>query len=235
MGKHERNRREKRKISSVGDNNGQSQKAGRLTNLNSADSLNVSDVLSQTNSVLYTDVLAETLNLSDVFCKESSPETNPGNMATPTPSQKSDMAATNNYPKEPSNADIVVYLKRINDRICLMDKKIEAIDKLEKKVEGVNGDLKKIWANLHDIDKKTSERLRLIEEKTESVDFALAQASSKISSLEKQRDELKNDLTYLSNSRSLCVVTSYLQTFLRPRLKIHTPLKISYVNSWSTK
>ncbi|KAH3710186.1 hypothetical protein DPMN_069655 [Dreissena polymorpha] len=120
------------------------------------------------------------------------------------------MAASNNYPKEPSNADIVVYLKRIDDRICLMDKKFEEIDKLEKKVEGVNGDLKKIWAYLHDIDKKTSERLRLIEEKTESVDFALAQASSIISSLEKQRDELKNDLTYLQSQsmRSNLVFTN---------------------------
>ncbi|KAH3877502.1 hypothetical protein DPMN_001374 [Dreissena polymorpha] len=68
------------------------------------------------------------------------------------------MATTSNCPKEPSNADIVTYLKRIDDRICLMDKKFEAIDKLEKKVEGVNGDLKKFWAYLHDIDKITSER-----------------------------------------------------------------------------
>jgi hypothetical protein len=207
MGKHERNRREKRKISSEGDNNGQSQKAGRLSNLNSADSLSVSDILHKTNSVLYND---ETLNLSDVFYKESSPETNSGNMATPTSTQKSDMATTSNCPKDPSNADIVTYLKRIDDRLSLMDKKFEEIDKIGKNVEGVNGDLKKIWAYLHDIDKKTSERLSLIEEKTESVDFALAQASSKISSLEKQRDELKNDLTYLQSQsmRSNLVFTN---------------------------
>ncbi|KAH3826363.1 hypothetical protein DPMN_128265 [Dreissena polymorpha] len=109
------------------------------------------------------------------------------------------MATTSNCPKEPSNADIVTYLKRIDDRICLMDKQFEAIDKFEKKVERVNCDLKKIWAYLHDIDRKTSERLRLIEVKTESVDFALAQASSKISSLENQRVELKNDLNYLQS------------------------------------
>jgi len=50
----------------------------------------------------------------------------------------------------------------------------------------------------------------LIEEKTESVDIALAQASSKISSLEKQRDELKNDLTYLQSQsmRSNLVFTN---------------------------
>ncbi|KAH3831015.1 hypothetical protein DPMN_104274 [Dreissena polymorpha] len=132
--------------------------------VNNSDSLNARDILNKTNSVLYNDVLAETLNLSDVFYKESSPETNPCNMATPTPIQKSDMATTSNCPKEPSNADIVSFLKRIDDRISLMDKKFETIDKLEKKVEGVNSDLKKIWAFLHDIDNKTSERLRLIEE-----------------------------------------------------------------------
>ncbi|KAH3798706.1 hypothetical protein DPMN_152308 [Dreissena polymorpha] len=75
------------------------------------------------------------------------------------------MATTSTCPKEPSNADIVTFLKRIDDRISLMDNTFEAIDKLEKKFEGFNGDLKKIWAYLYDIDKKTSERLRLIETK----------------------------------------------------------------------
>jgi len=64
------------------------------------------------------------------------------------------MATTSNCPKELSNADIVTYLKRIDDRLSLMDKTFEEIDKIGKNVEGVNGDLKKIWAYLHDIDKK---------------------------------------------------------------------------------
>ncbi|XP_053402918.1 uncharacterized protein LOC128558106 [Mercenaria mercenaria] len=45
--------------------------------------------------------------------------------------------------------------------------------------------------------KKTSERLASIEDKTESIDFALTQTSIKISTLEKQKEELRNDMSYL--------------------------------------
>ncbi|KAH3748808.1 hypothetical protein DPMN_183263 [Dreissena polymorpha] len=77
-------------------------------------------------------------------------------MATPIRLPKSGMPTPSNCPQGPSNADIVTYFKRIDDRISLKYTKFEVIDKLEKKVEGINGHLKEILAFLHTINKKTS-------------------------------------------------------------------------------
>jgi predicted site-specific integrase-resolvase len=41
------------------------------------------------------------------------------------------------------------------------------------------------------------ERITIVEDKTESIDFVLSRTSSKLTFLEKQRDDLYNKVTYL--------------------------------------
>ena len=70
--------------------------------------------------------------------------------------------------------------------------------------------MKNIWCAIEDRQKKSDDRMRSIEERVESTDFAVGQTSSKISELEHAYDRLKDDLVYLQSQsmRSNLVFTN---------------------------
>ena len=100
---------------------------------------------------------------------------------------------------EPSNSDLLSYLKKIDGRICAMDKRLGALESLEKKVDNFDKELKKLWVVIADNNKKLDQRLTSVEEKTETTDFAMGMVNSKIVVLEKERDKLRDDVVYLQS------------------------------------
>lgn len=200
MGKGKRTRTEKRKKSSEGDNNGQLLKAGRYKsseNSNSStnsqsksdsndNSVIVSEVLNQTNGVLY-----NVNNLDDSVFEYGSEQ--------PVQQYKQITMASNSNRSQTSNDDLMEYMKRLDAKITNMDIKLQSLDTLEKKVSSFDTELKKIWTQIHDINKKNDERVTCIEEKTETMDFVISQTASKLSMLEKQKENLQNEVTYLQS------------------------------------
>ena len=55
---------------------------------------------------------------------------------------------------ERSNSDLLSYLKKIDDGICYMDKRLGALESFEKKDDNFDKELKKIWAAIADNNKK---------------------------------------------------------------------------------
>ncbi|KAH3755190.1 hypothetical protein DPMN_189879 [Dreissena polymorpha] len=68
---------------------------------------------------------------------------------------------------------------------------------LEKKVDNFDMELKRICTAIEDRNRKLEERIAKVEEKGDSMDFGLGMANSKITMLEKTKDRLQEEVTYL--------------------------------------
>lgn len=150
----------------------------------------VSEVLNESNRVLFdADVTGEN-NLDQVFhTTPVTPDTEKQSdktMAEIGKSESKNQTSTSKASKsEPTIADVMNVLNDVSHRLSNVETKLSSLDSLEKKVEGFDRELKKIRCALEDRQKKTDDNIRFIEEKAESTDFAVGQASSKISELEK--------------------------------------------------
>lgn len=145
----------------------------------------VSDVLNQTNAVLYdenfTDSSVFTLN-SDSTCLSEVSET----MA-----EKSD--------KEPTNRELMNCMLDISKRLGTVELKLGTLDQLEKKVTGIEKELNNIWVSIDDRTKKIEERVSKIEDKVDSDDIGAALLASKVDNLEKARDDMRDEVAYLKS------------------------------------
>ena len=69
----------------------------------------------------------------------------------------------------------------------------------KEKVDRFDREIKKLWLALEDKNQKVTERVVAVEEKVESTDFALGMLSDKVVTLEKERNLLKDEVTYLQS------------------------------------
>lgn len=102
-------------------------------------------------------------------------------------------------PQEPSNADLMKYLKKIDIKLGDMESKLKTLDTLEKKVDKFDAEFKKLWTVVHDKDKATAERISKVESLTDSTQFSVGLANDKIAQLEKQKSTMKEELNYLQS------------------------------------
>lgn len=198
MGRKERKKRKKSDTSlNSSENNDSVYKAGRYTS--TPEQTCVSTVLKEVNSVLFCNI-DETedsdKSLQNLF---SQTPANISNMSTP-PSQESiNVNNDQGTGGSPSNADLLTYLKKIDNRIGGMEKRLDKLDDLEKKMGSFEKELNKLWSRVQDQNKKADERLTAVEEKVESADFNQGVANEKLIDLEKENSALKEDLVYLKS------------------------------------
>lgn len=197
MGKGNRNRDSKRKKSDDSVNNDCENKAGRYTA--TPEDVNLSDILSQTNQVLYENNNNNNndnscvQNLTSVFDQESV-------SVTPTQSLLHNMATRDEERRpQPTNSDIISYLEVINGKISGLEKRLISLENLEKKVDKFDKEMKKMWGYIEDNSKKSNERIINLENKTESTDFSLGLVNDKMAQLEKEKDNLHEELVYLQS------------------------------------
>ena len=127
MGKH--NKSKKRKNSSEGSSGQQK----NPHNGGSPGKIAVSDTLHQVNSVLFNcdnDETVETVELSNSVFEPDQRSSLSDASGSMSPSIISDGADTSNLP---TNLDLFKYLKQMDPKINVMDKKLEKLDSLEKK------------------------------------------------------------------------------------------------------
>ena len=204
----------KNRGSSDGNSNTQSKSFNSIsaTEEVNVDSVSVSDVLSQTNAVLF-DASEDSYTSDKVFDSPSAsvnlknPVVDSSNSCEK--SEKADMATAEATSKvEPTNADtcIMACLRKIDSRLCsvdnrisCMDKRLSALEEVKSKVQGFDKELKRLWTVLEDRNKQNDERMRKIEEKSESQDFACGMLNDKVVQLEKEKDALKDEVIYLQS------------------------------------
>jgi len=129
--------------------------------------------------------------------------------------------------------------KSMSDRLDVMEKKLGALDTLEKKVSDFDKELKKLWVAMEDRAKRGDERLDRLEDRVDGTVIGVARVESRLADLEKQREELRDDMTYMksqsmrnnlvftnipednsSGSESSDVTEAKLRTHLQAALKI---------------
>ncbi|XP_052812861.1 uncharacterized protein LOC128240302 [Mya arenaria] len=101
--------------------------------------------------------------------------------------------------REPTNKDLMDFMKNMGEKLSVMEKKLNKIETLERKVMDFEKDIKKIWVALEDRVKRTDERVGKLEDKVDSVDVEAAQMADRMATLEKQREELRDDVAYLKS------------------------------------
>ncbi|KAH3861454.1 hypothetical protein DPMN_024384 [Dreissena polymorpha] len=88
-------------------------------------------------------------------------------------------------------------MRGISDRLEAMERKLGAIEVLEKKVTDFERELKKVWVALDDRAKKTDEKVTNLEDKVEAADIGVGEVSSRVHDLERQRRQLSEVVNYL--------------------------------------
>ena len=190
MGKH--NKSKKRKNSSEGSS-GQQKNA---RNGGSPDKIAVSDTLHQANSVLFNCENDETVELSNSVFEPDQRSSLSDASGSMSPSIISDGADPSNLP---TNLDLFKYLKQMDSKINIMDKKLEKLDTLEKKVCEVDGDMKKLWNFVHDQLKENKDSITKISDRIDTFEFALGTAHEQITQLNSDKKRMQDSILYLQS------------------------------------
>lgn len=96
-----------------------------------------------------------------------------------------------------SLADVMASLKGIEGRLCNADKRLDALEVVKRKVDTFDNEKKKLWVALEYRYNKVAARVTVIEDKVESSDFAVSMLNDKVLTLEKEREMLREEMTYL--------------------------------------
>lgn len=99
----------------------------------------------------------------------------------------------------PTNSDIVAMLSKIELRLADMDSRLETLNSLEKKVDGFDKELKKLWGHIDRISTASEERFDRAEGRVFTVEMDTAAATKRIEQLEKERQNLQDSVTYLQS------------------------------------
>ncbi|XP_052258671.1 uncharacterized protein LOC127863292 [Dreissena polymorpha] len=102
--------------------------------------------------------------------------------------------------QEPTIKDVMNFMRTMDNRLAAIDVKLNAIDSLEKKVCVFEKELKKIWVALEERVKRTDARVLALEEKVELVDVGATIVADRLVQLEKERNELRDDVYLKSQS-----------------------------------
>jgi hypothetical protein len=155
--------------------------------------VSVSDVLNQTNAVLYD----ENATNDDIPSDTSTFDISVFELKTNCPEVIDTMAEKPD--KQPTNSDIMVCLNGICKRLDSVEKKLCTLDHLEKQVSGFEKELKSIWLAIDERAKKVEERVLHLEDKMENTDISAALLANKVDELEKSRDAARDEVTYLKS------------------------------------
>jgi len=66
-------------------------------------------------------------------------------------------------------------------------------------VSDFDKELKKMWVAMEDRAKRGDERLDRLEDRVDGTDIGVARVESRLADLEKQREELRDDMTYMKS------------------------------------
>ena len=113
--------------------------------------------------------------------------------------KKNTKADTHVESTEPTNRDLMNCLQEINGRINIVEKKLEVIDHLKKKLGNFESELKNLWITLEDRNKQVEQRVMRVEDRIDESDISSAMMTSRLAQLEKENENLKDDLVYLKS------------------------------------
>lgn len=154
--------------------------------------ISVSDILSTANSVLFDD--------SDIVFLDNMPS-HKGNSADSDVNIASNVSKSKTASKVQSQTDseVIAYLKKIDSKIDIVEKKLQTLDSLEKKVDGFEREIKKLWSRVDKLASKTEDKLQNANDRIDHLEFNAGERYDDIKNLEKENDKLKDTISYLQS------------------------------------
>lgn len=188
-----------------------SQKAN-CTGATDITNISVSDVLNKTNSILFEDSIVFSQD-SVVFSQESSetseaesdsvlgaePIAKAGGISSCEPSMDLTSKPDTANAASPSNADIISYLQKIENKIGNVEEKLKTLDKLEAKVDNFEKDLKKLWLHMEAANKSVNEKISKLDDRVDNIEMTEGQQQSKLHQLETENCKLRDSISYLQS------------------------------------
>ena len=140
----------------------------------------VSDILNQTNSVLYEDDHP----VFDLSMEQSTPLLKDSN--------SSEQVA-------PSSADIMKFLNKIDAKLSEVTEKLKVLDTVEKKVNEFDADLKQLRATFEKDRKDHADKMMVVNDRLENLEFSGGELCDKLERLENDNKKLQEKMTYLQS------------------------------------
>ena len=141
----------------------------------------VSDILNETNSVLYDKSPVFSVSGDSVFTIDTNMASGPSSTSTPT------------------NVELYDLLKNISSKLEKVESKLETLSVLEKKVDNFEREFGKLWAKMHDTHKLFADRVSAVESKMENLEFMEVNQQSEIERLTRLNIEVRGELPYLKS------------------------------------
>ncbi|KAH3774196.1 hypothetical protein DPMN_175570 [Dreissena polymorpha] len=115
-----------------------------------------------------------------------------------------------NKSDEPTIHDVMALLTTVSGRLQCLEVKMNIIESIEKRMENFEKDIKRLWVVHEDRSKKVEERVSRVEDKVEGADIHAAELAERVQELEKERDILRDNVSYLQSQsmRNNLVFTS---------------------------
>ena len=201
------NKKRKNRNSSDNDSVGMNKEKIQKQRGPSADSdcdISVSEILTQTNTLLYGeggDTNDTDLGIEVLFSDSESKMADGKDKGK----DKGTLSKTNSAEQEPSsvteptNRDIMNCLLNICGRIEVVEKKLCVIEQLEKKIDNFERELKGIRVTMQEQTKHVDERISNVEEKVDAADMSTVLITSRVEIIEKERESLKEEIAYLKS------------------------------------
>ena len=98
-----------------------------------------------------------------------------------------------------NDSEILAYLKRLDNKLTIVDEKLKKLDSLESKVGNFESELKKLWLHVHDTKRLADEKIEFVTERTDNLEFSQSSLEERISKLEKENQSTKEDLLYIQS------------------------------------
>ncbi|KAH3798562.1 hypothetical protein DPMN_152162 [Dreissena polymorpha] len=100
---------------------------------------------------------------------------------------------------EPTIRDLMTLLQNVSGRLEAMEKKMGLIENIEKRMGAMEKDMNKLWVAIEDKVKQVDERVTRIEDKVDGADIHATQLSERVQELEKERNTLRDNVSYLQS------------------------------------
>ncbi|KAH3806176.1 hypothetical protein DPMN_134492 [Dreissena polymorpha] len=157
------------------------------------DNLSVSELLNKANSVLYGVEALENSVFVSPSCSGSTSTDPIGVTGSGVHQNMADKGA------EPTIRDVMVLLTAVSSRLQCLETNMSVMDSIEKRMENFENDMKRLWVVHEDRAKKVEERVLRLEDKVDGVDIHAAELVERVQVLVKERDTLREDVSYLQS------------------------------------
>ena len=92
------------------------------------------------------------------------------------------------------NSEVMRYLANIDMKLTEVNRRLQTLDIVEKKIDDFDKELKKMYTTCEDRNKKMNEKVTRLDERSDTLDFLVEETQNRVEELEKENMKLKDTI-----------------------------------------